>query len=74
LDESAGPDAGLAGGWELHDLVVELTGGGWALWQVDSPVPAPGPDVRGAVRDGSPRDPQVLARVFGPDSWIPEMP
>ncbi|GIH18965.1 hypothetical protein Raf01_71370 [Rugosimonospora africana] len=70
----AGPDAGLAGGWVVHPMTLEFTPHGWALFQVHTPAPAPPPDVRGATRDGSPRDTQVLARVLGPDSWIPEMP
>jgi hypothetical protein len=71
---TADPDAGLAGGWVVHDMTVELTARGWVLSAVETPTVAPPPDVRGATRDGSPRDPQVLARVLGPDSWIPEMP
>jgi hypothetical protein len=70
---SAGDDAGLAGGWSVHDLVMQRTGQGWALARMDTPVPVPGPDVRGSVRDDTPRNTQALARVLGPDSWVPGM-
>jgi hypothetical protein len=72
--DTAGPDAGLAGGWEVHQLLMEWTPHGWTLARVDTPVPVPGPDVRGCTRDGSVRDTQALARVLGPDSWVPGMP
>ncbi|MFG2042242.1 hypothetical protein [Dactylosporangium sp. NPDC048998] len=64
-------DAGLTGGWAVHELTVELTDGGWRLAGLQPPVPAPAPDVRGAAPDGSARDPQLLTRVLGPDSWAP---
>jgi 3D (Asp-Asp-Asp) domain-containing protein len=71
---SAGPDAGLTGGWAVHDLTVVLTGGGWRLTDLQPPVPAPPPDMRGTLRDGGTRDLQLLARVLGPDSWTPGLP
>jgi hypothetical protein len=61
----------LTGGWAVHDLTVVLTDAGWRLAEVQAPVPAPPPDVRGAVRDYGPRDQQLLTRVLGPDSWAP---
>jgi hypothetical protein len=70
---SAGDDTGLAGGWVVHDMVMQRTDEGWALARMDTPVPVPGPDVRGSVRDDTPRNTQALARVLGPDSWVPEM-
>ncbi|MEU7868420.1 hypothetical protein [Dactylosporangium sp. NPDC049140] len=66
--------AALTGGWAVHDLTVELTDAGWRLAALEPPVPAPAPDVWGTIRDGSPRDPQLLARVLGPDSWAPGTP
>lgn len=68
---NAGPDSGLTGGWAVHDLTIELTDTGWRLADLQPPVPAPPPDVRGTLRDGGARDPQLLARVLGPDSWTP---
>ena len=70
----AQPNAGLAGGTTIHDLILSLTGQGWRLHAVQTPIPAPPPDLRGSTRDGTKRDSQVLAEVLGPDSWIPNMP
>ncbi|MFD0580891.1 hypothetical protein [Dactylosporangium darangshiense] len=70
----AAPTTALTGGWTVHDLTVELTDTGWRLVALKTPVPAPPPDVRGTLRDGSPRDLQLLTRVLGPDSWTPGTP
>lgn len=67
----AGPDTGLAGGWYVQTVTMSRTGGLWLLVQVQVPVPVPPPDVRGAVRDGGPRDTQPLLEVLGPASWVP---
>ncbi|MEV0132629.1 hypothetical protein AB0H83_29735 [Dactylosporangium sp. NPDC050688] len=64
-------DGGPAGMWMVHDLTMRWTDNGWRLADVQSPVPVPPPDVAGTVRDGTPRDGQLLARVLGPDSWGP---
>ncbi|MGI5243214.1 hypothetical protein [Dactylosporangium sp. CA-139066] len=64
-------DGGPAGMWTVHDLTMRWTDGGWRLAGLQSPVPVPPPDVAGTVRDGTPRDGQLLARVLGPDSWAP---
>ncbi|MGI5185516.1 hypothetical protein ACQEVZ_55665 [Dactylosporangium sp. CA-152071] len=64
-------DGGPAGMWMVHDLTMRWTDGGWRLAGLQSPVPVPPPDVAGTVRDGTPRDGQLLARVLGPDSWAP---
>ncbi|MFC4045446.1 hypothetical protein ACFO1B_44120 [Dactylosporangium siamense] len=69
--EGSASSGELTGAWAVHDLTVELTDAGWRLAEVEAPAPAPPPDVRGTVRDSSPRDPQVLGRVLGPDSWAP---
>ncbi|MEV6924010.1 hypothetical protein AB0M46_05780 [Dactylosporangium sp. NPDC051485] len=69
--EGSASSGELTGGWAVHDLTVELTDAGWRLVEVQPPVPAPPPDVRGTVRDNGPRDPQLLGRVLGPDSWAP---
>ena len=71
---TAAPDTGLIGGWAVHELTVTLTGSGWRLADVQPPVPAPAPDVRGTVSDGGDRDLQLLVRVLGPDSWVPAVP
>ncbi|MGI5238632.1 hypothetical protein [Dactylosporangium sp. CA-139066] len=71
---SAAPTTALTGGWTVHELTVELTDTGWRLAELKPPVPAPPPDVRGTLRDGSARDVQLLARVLGPDSWAPGTP
>ncbi len=70
----SGPNTGLAGGFVVHDLVMQLDGGQWRLRTVDTPIPAPPPDLRGLTRDGGPRNTQLLAEVLGPDSWVPQMP
>jgi hypothetical protein len=70
----AGPDTGLAGGLSVHDMTMQLDADGWHLRAVETPVPAPPPDLRGLTRDGSQRNTQILAEVFGPDSWVPNMP
>lgn len=72
--QSAGVDAGLAGGFAVHELTVQLDPDGWHLFAVQVPVPAPPPDLRGLTRDGGPTNTQLLAEVLGPDSWVPNMP
>lgn len=64
-------EGGLAGMWTVHDVTMRWTDAGWRLAGAQTPIPVPPPDVAGTVRDGSPRDGQVFARVLGPDSWGP---
>ncbi|MEV6925542.1 hypothetical protein AB0M46_13730 [Dactylosporangium sp. NPDC051485] len=71
-DGVSAPTASLTGGWAVHDLTVQLTSDGWRLAEVQPPVPAPGPNLRGASPDGAARDMSLLTRVLGPDSWAPE--
>ncbi len=67
-------DAAAIGGFYLHRLLMQRHHGAWKLREVDPAVPAPAPLITGTLPDQhNGVDRQVLARVFGPDSWIPSM-
>ncbi|GAA4256440.1 hypothetical protein GCM10022255_069260 [Dactylosporangium darangshiense] len=63
--DGSGPT--LAAGWLVHDATMQLTASGWRIAAITAPVPVP----PGASDAAARRDGQLLAKVFGPDSWVP---
>ncbi|WP_433616761.1 hypothetical protein ACQP2P_15755 [Dactylosporangium sp. CA-139114] len=59
----------LAAGWMLHDLTMQLTPDGWRIAAIAAPVPASPPGALDTA--ASQQDARLLAKVFGPDSWVP---
>ncbi|WP_432983291.1 hypothetical protein [Dactylosporangium sp. CA-233914] len=68
---SAGNASGpvLAPGWMLHDLTMQLTADGWRIADIAAPVPASPPGALDTA--ATQQDARLLAKVFGPDSWVP---
>lgn len=67
----AGPQAGLAGGWYVQSVTVRWEQGRWRVSAAQRSTPVPPPDMRGAQRDGGPRDTQPMIEVLSAQSWVP---
>ncbi|MEH0930932.1 hypothetical protein [Micromonospora sp. CPCC 205558] len=67
----AGPQAGLAGGWYVQSITVRWEQGRWRVSAAQRSTPVPPPDMRGARRDGGPRDTQPMLEVLSAQSWVP---
>ncbi|GAA1574557.1 hypothetical protein GCM10009827_115550 [Dactylosporangium maewongense] len=59
----------LAPGWMLHDLTMQLTADGWRIAAIAAAVPAAPPGALDTA--AAQQDARLLAKVFGPDSWVP---
>ena len=68
------PDNATTGGFYLQEFTMLLHERTWKLQEVSDAVEAAPPTINGTIPDdGAGYDQHALARVLGPESWIPHM-